>query len=440
MISQQTMIYVLNAEKRGEMETKDRITNQMLRDLKDDRPLGSDASKLTDAQFEQLKTGNIDFDAENEEGNWLLYDAYMNIVELLKTYCDLKEDYYPLIALWIIGTYFHKHFYSFPYLFLNAMRGSGKTRTLKLITSLSYKGEVQASLTEAVLFRTNGTLGLDEFESIGRNGNENLRELLNASYKKGTKVKRMRQKNTGEGMRQVVEEFDVYRPIVMANIWGMEEVLGDRCISLVLERSNNKSITQLVELYEIDEKFVKTKEILKKCSLCGVVAPLEVYLGWNNYINTKYNNYTSAYTTTYTKYTNIYNKLDNINIDGRNLEITMPLVLLASYINEEVLDNTLNIISKYIKEKTEDQFTESKDISLIDFVSQENPENSWERVNEITQKFREFTQENDDWVNSRWMGRALRRLNLIKEKRRLAGGVQVILDIEKAQEKISQFK
>ena len=64
------------------------------------------------------------------------------------------------------------------------MKGSGKTRTLNLITELSNNGKVLNSLTEAVLFRTTGTLAIDEFEGMERKGQENLRELLNSAYKK----------------------------------------------------------------------------------------------------------------------------------------------------------------------------------------------------------------------------------------------------------------
>ena len=71
------------------------------------------------------------------------------------------------------------------------------------------------------MFRTSGALAIDEFEGVSRKGGENLRELLNSAYKRGAKVKRMKQQKTESGTEMVVEEFDVYRPIVLANIWGM---------------------------------------------------------------------------------------------------------------------------------------------------------------------------------------------------------------------------
>jgi hypothetical protein len=38
------------------------------------------------------------------------------------------------------------------------------------------------------------------------------------------------------------------------------------------------------------------------------------------------------------------------------------------------------------------------------------------------------------------MGRALKRLNLIIDKRRIAKGIEVTLNIEKAEQKLSMFK
>jgi len=370
-----------------------------------------------------------------------LYEAYMNIQDILRKYCDLHEDQYHIITSWIIGTYLHDQFQSYPYLFLNAMRGSGKTRTMKLITKLAKDGEVLLSMTEAVLFRTSGTLGIDEFEEPGRKGRENLRELMNACYKKGSKVKRMKQKKGQEGETlQVVEEFDIYRPLVIANISGMEEVLGDRCIELILERSNNRKITQMIEIYEQEEIFKKTKEILNRCSLCSVVAPEKCYIEWNTYIYTNYinhNNYTN-----YTNYIELFKRLNLLDLNGRDLELTLPLLLIAWEIGEkspEIFEKNYTAIKNYTKSKKEDQFNESLDISLIDFVSQYTND-GWETIKKLTEDFKSFIQSNDEEINSRWMGRALKRLDLKLDTRRIGGGVQVRLNIQKAQEKIKQFK
>jgi len=149
-----------------------------------------------------------------------LLECYEKIKEVLKHYLDMKEDYYSLIAIWILGTYWHKNFSSYPYLYFNAMRGSGKSRALKLITRLSKDGNVMASPTEAVLFRTSGTIGIDEFEGVANKDKNAVRELLNGAYKKGIKIMRMKKVKSISGVEMKVEEFEVYRPVIMANIWA----------------------------------------------------------------------------------------------------------------------------------------------------------------------------------------------------------------------------
>lgn len=378
-----------------------------------------------------------------------LYESYRNIQDLFKKYCDLKEGYYTLLPLWIIGTYIHKYFPTYPFLYFNAMRGGGKTRTLRLVTLLSKDGQILNSLTEAVLFRTKGTLGIDEFEGITRKGTENLRELLNSAYKKGIKVKRMKKMKTLEGEEQVVEEFDVYRPIAMANIWGIEEVLSDRSITLILEKSDRVNVVNLIEMFEKEPLFISAKNLLnsifkenlnKECRLCHVVTLGGVYMDWNEYIT--YNNITT-HTYNNIKQHILFDKIKKTGLDGRSLELSFPLILIADMLGEEVLDNIIKILSDIMGEKKGDFYLESKDISFIDFVSQYPEDNNFIPLTKLAQEFKLFLQEDESeerWINTKWIGRSLKRLNLIKKKKRMARGREVILDIEKALNKIRMFK
>ena len=63
---------------------------------------------------------------------------YKKLIALLKEYMDLREDYYPIVALLILGTYLHKHFATYPYLYFNATKGSGKTGILKIISEENF--------------------------------------------------------------------------------------------------------------------------------------------------------------------------------------------------------------------------------------------------------------------------------------------------------------
>ena len=386
-----------------------------------------------------------------EEALEKLKTTYEEIKEVLKIYLDLKEEYYSIIALWIIGTYFHQNFSSYPYLFFNAMRGSGKSRTLRLVCKLSKEGNVMASPTEATLFRTTGTIGIDEFERVANKDKSSVRELLNGAYKKGIKIMRMKKKKSIAGEEMVVEEFEVYRPVTMANIWGMDEVLGDRCITLILEKSNNLSKTRLTEDFE-DNIFIKNLlKNLNQCSLCSVVMPKNINSMWNNYISNEYKTTLTTYYTynTYntlttqlqtTQHTNLFKKIENSKIQGRSLELFLPLFFLSEFISEEVLDEIIEIALKVTQEKQHEEEMESVDVMVFDFISKQLEGLEYHSVKDLTNKFREFADEGAEWLNSRWFGRALKRLNLVIDKRRKSSGVEVMLNVPKAIEKLKIFK
>ena len=382
-------------------------------------------------------------------------DIHKAIISKLKRFCDIKEEYYSIIALWIIGTYIHDEFETYPYLFFNAMRGSGKTRILKLIASMSKNGELLGSLSDAVLFRTakGKTMCIDEFERVGSQENQSLRELLNAAYKKGQKVQRMKKVKED----YVVEEFDVYTSICMANIWGMDEVLGDRCITIILEKSDNLAIIKQVENFGKDEEIKKIVNDLSQleCRWCMNEGKKNWERDWNTYIFEKYSAKDQDLNTLHTLPTPtplstslsdlpyLFTVIDDTNISGRELELSMPFFIMASSMG--ILDETVSALKKIVDDKKAEYLIESKDIQIFDFVSQnDNSEiSNYISLNKLSSQFRDFIgvgEKEDNWINPRWFSRALKRLVLIEKKTRRSGGTYVILDIEKAQEKMKMFK
>ena len=385
-----------------------------------------------------------------EEAKDLLEKTYNNLIQILHRYLVLKEEQYKIIALWIIGTYFHDKFYSYPFLFFNAMKGSGKSRSIKLITYLAKDGQVMLSPTEATLFRMTGTLGIDEAEGIANKEKASIRELLNASYKKGTKVFRMKKVKTATGSEQQVEEFEPYRPIVLANIYGMEEVLGDRCIQLILDKSDDASRTKLVEAFDCDEVVTNTLKMLKKCSLCSVVMKKNIYMEWNNYIINEHTTTLTTYTTTNTlttqttstQYIEFFKLIDNSGIYGRNLELFMPMFLISNFISKDLVLENIEIAKKLIEDTKHEEEVENKDILLIEFIAGLDVGISdYYLVKDLTHKFKEqFDLLDDEDVNPKWFGKSLKRLNLIIDKRRRGRGIEVLTNSVKAKEKLKMFK
>jgi hypothetical protein len=406
--------------------------------------------------------------------------VYEKIVNLLKVYVDMDEKYYKFTALWIIGTYFHDEFNTFPILHINAMRGSGKTRFLNLISALSKDGLVTTSLKEAVLFRLGKkTLCIDEFEGVGNKEFQNIRELLNSCYKKGLKVLRNKKVRRMEGETYEIEEFEPYKPVAIANIQGMEEILEDRSITIILEKSDDKLRTKLREDFENHPIVLEIKSEISKIQKNLVLFLLKkgIIEGWNKYLFGKYGDITTLTTLTtlttqdietysvemgwknvvsgdYEKNEkssqettlnnlSIYNRIDDTGISGRNLELMLPFFELSSFLSDTLFEKTLLLAKQIIDEKKEREFIESRDVCFIDFIAHQGINRSFSPIKQITSDFKHYMadEEGDEkWINPKWVGKALKRLKLAKDKKRASAGVEVMIDIDNAIKKMRLFQ
>ena len=164
-----------------------------------------------------------------------------------------------------------------------------------------------------------------------------------------------------------------------------------------------------------------------------------VYEEWNRYIDeihTHIHTHTH-HTQTYT-YQHLLEKIYNTNIDGRNLELVFPLLLLAEKI--QIIDSFILIIKDIVQQKKEEEHADSKDIQVFSLISNQVA-NSYVSVSDLTNSMRMMLyDEKNDWLNNEWMGKALKRLNLILDKKRNNKGVIVMLNIDKAKLKQELFK
>jgi hypothetical protein len=380
-------------------------------------------------------------------------ECHQDIIHLMNFYLDMPSETAELVALWIIGTYCHKEFNSYPFLFINAMRGSGKSRLLNFIASLARNGEMTNNITEAVLFRTaqEHTLIIDEIESIIKNNKSALRELLNSAYKKGACVKRMK-KIKKEGLEALaVERFELYTPIVMANINGMDEVTADRCIPIILEKSGDLGKIKLMEDFGNPIfNAIKVRLTSIQCSLCSVVSSKRTIQEWNNYTSMKYNNYIHTLTTLSTLSTQttlseenkmIFDRINDIGIDGRNLELFFPLIVLSQIMGDDIFEQILKIAKAYTWQKVKFEQEDSPDIAVYKFIASKDHLTLYS-PKDLLEQFKVFfaTDDSDrEWLNVHWFGRALRRLKLIVEAKRHSSGMKVLLDVSKAQLKSKLF-
>lgn len=393
-----------------------------------------------------------------------LPELYDEILKAINYYVDLPEEAKKLLTLWILGTHFYKKFPSYPILFFNAMKGSGKTRTLTLASHLSegLKGFVENSISESALFRSNGALFLDEMERLNQKDKNNLNLLLNSCYKKNAQVSRTTKKKV-EGIETYMpEHFDLYRPVALANINGLDSILEDRALIILLERSADSIITSRIEDFDYRLSALKTKlralnrDMSDVCDMSDAI--FNIINGWNDYLDSISENCVTNVTASQNKgknenfelsaspsnvttspFLNIYAKIYEKKISGRTLEITLPLMIIASQISESIFEEALDIFSKIAKRRRENEF-DSLEVLIYQFVTSLELELSdFKTPTELFNQFQSFVNFPLE-LNVRGFSKILERLQLISDRKRTNTSRLLKLNIEKAKQKIGLFE
>jgi hypothetical protein len=384
---------------------------------------------------------------------WELKAYYEKIKLIISKYMDMNDEDKEIVVMWLLSSFFQKSFNSFPYLFLNAQKSSGKTRLLKLLSYLT-NGIYTVNITEAVLFRKQEPIFIDEIEDITRKEKVGLRELLNVAYKKGGVVERAEKNERGEIK---VKTFPVYRVVGMANIYGMEDVLEGRCITIILERSLNPIITRIPELFDLDPDIQEFKKMVD-----GLKAYTEeiqnfytIFFSFLEAIIAKYIQGKKDYTIeellqliaggidTEEKQdvSQFLVKIWNSQILARDLEIFLPLLIVAWKtfdVEKENFDNFLEIIKKKVKEREVEDVSRSRDVAFLSFLANKFvKEKDSDYIKEIAKEFKDY--ENEEWITPVWVAHALSRLKVVREKKRTSVGVKVWLDVDKIVMKAKQY-
>lgn len=163
---------------------------------------------------------------------------YNQIHNLLSGHVIFKTPWQIVLTVfWIIGTYLHRCFPLYPYLWIQSpTKRCGKTRLLELLAALGFNSDgIHTAPTEAVLFRqaaiTAGTLCWDEAESLENIKDKSERNaILNVAYRKNGKVSRCK------GENHEVKDYEVFRPIALAGISALPDTASDRSLKIELIR------------------------------------------------------------------------------------------------------------------------------------------------------------------------------------------------------------
>ena len=107
---------------------------------------------------------------------------------------------------------------------------------------------------------------------------------------------------------------------------------------------------------------------------------------------------------------------------------------------ESILKGIIGLSKIMVEERHQQDREENIDIQIYEFIAN-RPNNEFVAVADLVKSFREgkeIEENQDNWLNSRFFGRALRRLNLVIAQRN-TNKRQVRLDIKKAKEKTKLF-
>lgn len=150
----------------------------------------------------------------------------------------LKEPAYgSFLALWTMGTYVHRIFRYYPYVWLNSLvKGSGKTLLMEILQPVVFNGMLVVSPSPAIMYRyvseNAPTFMIDEMEKMRRADRERHGEImaiLNAGFNRNGTV--MRCEPAGGGKFRWVA-YSTYCPKMFAGLSELDDLLRDRTIRL----------------------------------------------------------------------------------------------------------------------------------------------------------------------------------------------------------------
>lgn len=190
------------------------------------------------------------------------------------------ETIYKVIALYIYSTYFYQLFGETAYLHITGEKGTGKSLICRILELFCFCSKYVVAASEAAIFRCisceGGTFILDEMENIGSREKANdsmMATILKAGYNRG--CGQTIRCNTEDG---TVERFCLYSPKIIANIFGIDDVVSDRCIKIPVKKfASDLTKDKLnIKIFEYENKH-NFKEFTSNCCLSALLYFEEVF-------------------------------------------------------------------------------------------------------------------------------------------------------------------
>lgn len=302
----------------------------------------------------KFKTTSLDIFRFSQEGILKYYrdhkevkisELYELIYNLLGDYIFLKNDSHrKFLSVWVIGTYVFKMFRYYPYVWLTAEKGSGKTLLMEILSELCFNGDMSSNATEATIFRdvhnNSITMFLDEVEKLGKKDAEQygaIMSILNTGFSNSGIVKRAGSKN----QNFAIQRFSTYSPKMVAGIKEIDDVVQDRTIKISMFK---KKRVEKTERYKATDALIETqKRIRDDLYIFG--------LQYGKDISDIYNNH--------------YDNLQGLeHLENRELDIWEPIFTIANLIDIENCNSDLSdSLSGFSKENSIERLEDNKDLN-----------------------------------------------------------------------------
>jgi hypothetical protein len=193
-------------------------------------------------------------------------DLLNRIKNLFADHVIFRDDRIPtLLGVWTLGTYFFKAFRFYGYVWVNSpVKRCGKSLLLDILSLVCFNStsrlvDPSSSFLFREVDRNDGTLVLDEIESLGgadKDQKSELISLLNAGFQRGSQAPRMESKNR----EFVVTYFNAYSPKALAGIKSIGDTLEDRSFKIAMARKTKSEVVKRFNLRALDSTIEKIRE------------------------------------------------------------------------------------------------------------------------------------------------------------------------------------
>jgi len=342
---------------------------------------------------------------------------YHKIHSYIKRFIHFPDEaYLTYVTLWIMGTYVFMLFRYYPYVWLNAEKGSGKTLLMEILSAIAFNGELITSPTESVIFRdiSNNliTMFIDEVEDLRKRDKDiysSIISILNSGCNKAGVVKRSESNGRGSF---VVKSYTAYSPKMFAGINEIDDVLQDRTVRIPLLR---KKDNEVVQRYKETQEIIELQRSIRD----------DLYIFALNHAKDIVEHY----------HKEIPGSIENMShLSNRELDIWEPIFLLANLVDvhsgtAELIGMMESLSRKSLDEKQLDNVTQNETYKILTvlkaMIDEISPlsEDGDIRIFEAGRVLEYFkSNEEFDWIQkTNVLTRRLKKVKVTSDQRRIGG-------------------